>query len=98
MLPSKDYVERSQGDKQRGNLAKGLFDAFRTIPKPIDCEICNVQQRVRPSVGQTFSPARLAARSRHRRPAAGREKGRLFLATHAEALRQLLGPPKNFSW
>jgi len=27
--------------------------------------------------------------------AAGREKDRLFLATHAEALRQLLGPPKN---
>ena len=27
--------------------------------------------------------------------AAGREKDRLFLATHAEALRQLLDPPKN---
>lgn len=27
--------------------------------------------------------------------AAGREKDRLFLATHAEALRQLLGPKKN---
>jgi hypothetical protein len=27
--------------------------------------------------------------------AAGREKDRLFLATHAEALRQLLGPPAN---
>ena len=27
--------------------------------------------------------------------AAGREKDRLFLATHAEALRQILGPPKN---
>jgi hypothetical protein len=27
--------------------------------------------------------------------AAGREKDRLFLATHADALRQLLGPPKK---
>jgi hypothetical protein len=27
--------------------------------------------------------------------AAGREKDRLFLATHAEALRQLLGPPRK---
>ena len=27
--------------------------------------------------------------------AAGREKDRLFLATHADALRQLLGPNKN---
>ena len=29
--------------------------------------------------------------------AAGREKDRLFLATHAEALRQLMDPPKNSS-
>ena len=46
-------------------------------------------------VGGVEVPVARLAHIVESKAAAGREKDRLFLATHAEALRQLLDPPKN---